>query len=213
MDKALANMRREYSLAELARDSVASDPFQQFERWFQEAQNAQVLEANAMSLATADSQGMPSVRVVLLKDVDRNGFTFYTNYESNKAKDLAENPRAAAVFFWRELERQVRISGSIEKIPTAVSQAYFHSRPRDSQIGALASRQSQTVDNRESLDQQFQSLREQYQDKDIPMPDYWGGYRIIPEQFEFWQGRSSRLHDRLRYRLSDGNWLIERLQP
>jgi pyridoxamine 5'-phosphate oxidase len=213
MKQPLAAMRRDYSLAELSTESVDTDPIRQFERWFEEARNAEVLEPNAMSLATADNHGIPSVRVVLLKDFDQAGFVFYTNYQSDKARELAQNPHAAVVFLWRELERQVRISGSVEKVPAAMSQAYFRSRPRGSQIGALASDQSRVVASRQLLDQRFQAIGEQYKETDIPMPEHWGGYRLIPQQLEFWQGRASRLHDRLRYRRSAEGWLLERLEP
>lgn len=215
MSQSLADMRRDYSLAELSRQSVADDPFEQFGRWFQEAQAAQVLEPNAMSLATADKNGVPSVRIVLLKGFDQDGFVFYTNYQSDKARELAENSHAAVVFLWRELERQVRISGTVGKVSQAMSQDYFRSRPRGSQIGALASSQSRVVANRELLDQRFQAIDEQYRDSAIPMPEHWGGYCLMPLQLEFWQGRRSRLHDRLRYRRVERgeSWITERLEP
>ena len=214
MSSTLSELRRDYALASLARDSIDTDPFRQFEHWFQEALKAEVLEPNAMTLATVDAQGHPSARIVLLKRVDSNGFVFFTNYQSSKGQQLAANPQAALVFFWKELERQVRIEGRVEKISRAESERYFQSRPRGSQIGAAASNQSQVVANRTVLEARFQDLEARYAEQDIPTPAHWGGYRLTPDLLEFWQGRRNRLHDRLRYRLLDsGDWSIERLEP
>ena len=214
MSSTLSELRRDYALASLARDSIDTDPFRQFEHWFQEALKAEVLEPNAMTLATVDAQGHPSARIVLLKRVDSNGFVFFTNYQSSKGQQLAANPQAALVFFWKELERQVRIEGRVEKISRAESERYFQSRPRGSQIGAAASNQSQVVANRTVLETRFQDLEARYAEQDIPTPAHWGGYRLTPDLLEFWQGRRNRLHDRLRYRLLDsGDWSIERLEP
>lgn len=214
MSSTLSELRRDYALASLARDSIDTDPFRQFEHWFQEALKAEVLEPNAMTLATVDAQGHPSARIVLLKSVDSNGFVFFTNYQSSKGQQLAANPQAALVFFWKELERQVRIEGRVEKISRAESERYFQSRPRGSQIGAAASNQSQVVANRTVLETRFQDLEARYAEQDIPTPAHWGGYRLTPDLLEFWQGRRNRLHDRLRYRLLDsGDWSIERLEP
>ncbi|MCB1717050.1 MAG: pyridoxamine 5'-phosphate oxidase [Candidatus Competibacteraceae bacterium] len=214
MSSTLSELRRDYALASLARDSIDTDPFRQFEHWFQEALKAEVLEPNAMTLATVDAQGHPSARIVLLKSVDPAGFVFFTNYQSSKGQQLAANPQAALVFFWKELERQVRIEGRVEKISRAESERYFQSRPRGSQIGAAASNQSQVVANRTVLETRFQDLEARYAEQDIPTPAHWGGYRLTPDLLEFWQGRRNRLHDRLRYRLLDsGDWSIERLEP
>ena len=214
MSSTLSELRRDYALASLARDSIDTDPFRQFEHWFQEALKAEVLEPNAMTLATVDAQGHPSARIVLLKSVDPAGFVFFTNYQSSKGQQLAANPQAALVFFWKELERQVRIEGRVEKISRAESERYFQSRPRGSQIGAAASNQSQVVANRTVLETRFQDLEARYAEQDIPTPAHWGGYRLTPSLLEFWQGRRNRLHDRLRYRLLDsGDWSIERLEP
>ena len=214
MSSTLSELRRDYALASLARDSIDTDPFRQFEHWFQEALKAEVLEPNAMTLATVDAQGHPSARIVLLKSVDPAGFVFFTNYQSSKGQQLAANPQAALVFFWKELERQVRIEGRVEKISRAESERYFQSRPRGSQIGAAASNQSQVVANRTVLETRFQDLEARYVEQDIPTPAHWGGYRLTPDLLEFWQGRRNRLHDRLRYRLLDsGDWSIERLEP
>ncbi|MEZ5591242.1 MAG: pyridoxamine 5'-phosphate oxidase [Gammaproteobacteria bacterium] len=214
MSSTLSELRRDYALASLARDSIDADPFRQFEHWFQEALKAEVLEPNAMTLATVDAQGHPSARIVLLKSVDPTGFVFFTNYQSNKGQQLAANPQAALVFFWKELERQVRIEGQVKKISRAESEHYFQSRPRGSQIGAAASNQSQVVANRATLEARFQDLEARYGEQDIPTPAHWGGYRLTPALLEFWQGRRNRLHDRLRYRLLDsGDWTIERLEP
>lgn len=214
MSKSLAELRHEYALGALSKADVDPDPIKQFQRWLQEAIDAQLPEPNAMTLATADRTGRPYARVLLLKDCDADGFGFFTNYHSDKGRQLAENPHAALVFLWLELERQVRIEGTVAKIPGAESEAYFRSRPRESRLGSLASRQSQIVASRQVLDERFQRLAAQYPDDNIPMPHHWGGYRVRPELLEFWQGRHGRMHDRLRYRLrKDGDWLLERLEP
>jgi pyridoxamine 5'-phosphate oxidase len=214
MSKTLAELRHEYALGALRKADVDPDPIRQFQRWLQEAIAAQLPEPNAMTLATADRTGRPYARVVLLKDCDASGFVFFTNYRSDKGRQLTENPRAALVFLWLELERQVRIEGAVGKIPPAESEAYFRIRPREGRLGALASRQSQVVASREILDQRYQQLDAQFPDDNIPMPSQWGGYRVKPDLLEFWQGRHGRMHDRLRYRLQPGGvWLLERLEP
>ena len=214
MSQSLAELRHEYALGALNKAEVDLDPLKQFQRWLQEAINAQLPEPNAMTLATADRTGRIYARVVLLKDCDANGFVFFTNYRSDKGRQLAENPRAALVFLWLELERQVRIEGTVSQIPPTESEAYFRSRPRESRLGALVSRQSQVVASRQILDERFQLLDAQYPDDNIPMPNHWGGYQVRPEMLEFWQGRHGRMHDRLRYRLQKGgDWLLERLEP
>ena len=190
------------------------DPFSQFGRWFDEAQHAGLVEPNAMTLATASRDGMPSARMVLLKGYDARGFVFYTNYESAKARDLESNPRAALVFWWGALQRQIRISGSVGRVDTAESDAYFASRPLGSRLGAIASRQSSVLDGRETLEKMVQELTTRYDGAEVPRPAHWGGYRLAPHSIEFWQGRADRLHDRLRYRRDGGNeWHIERLSP
>ncbi|CDH46743.1 pyridoxamine 5'-phosphate oxidase [Candidatus Contendibacter odensensis] len=214
MSNAIADLRQEYAMGALNEAEVHSDPLQQFQRWFGEAIAAQLPEPNAMTLATADRTGRPYARVVLLKECDADGFIFFTNYRSDKGRQLAENPHAALVFLWLELQRQIRIEGTVSPIASAESEAYFRSRPRESRLGALASRQSQIVASRQILDQRFQQLEAQYPDDNIPMPNHWGGYRVQPEMLEFWQGRHGRMHDRLRYRRSaEGRWLLERLEP
>ena len=214
MSQSIAELRQEYALGALSETEANPDPLQQFQRWFGEAITAQLPEPNAMTLATADRTGRPYARVVLLKDCDADGFVFFTNYRSDKGRQLAENPHAALVFLWLELQRQIRIEGTVSPISSAESEAYFHSRPRESRLGALASRQSQVVASRQILDQRFQQLEAQYPDDTIPMPNQWGGYRVQPEMLEFWQGRRGRMHDRLRYRRpAEGRWLLERLEP
>lgn len=214
MDTSLADIRKEYTQSGLSEADADPNPFQQFQKWFDQALAAQLLEPNGMTLATTTPDGKPSARIVLLKNFDKRGFVFYTNYESHKGQELAQNPQAALVFWWPELERQVRIEGRVEKVSDAESDAYFHSRPLGSQLGAWASEQSQAIDSREVLEHRLQELKEKYQDREIPRPSHWGGYRVIPELVEFWQGRPSRLHDRLQYRrLENGSWLIERLSP
>ena len=210
----LAEIRKDYRQQGLGEGDVDSDPFRQFRVWFDDAVNAGLLEPNAMTLATASRDGRPSARMVLLKGFDERGFVFYTNYESRKGRDLVETPYAALIFFWGDLERQVRIEGTVERVATEESDLYFHSRPEGSQIGAVASHQSQVIASREVIEQRVAELSEEYAGREIPRPAYWGGFRVVPESIEFWQGRPNRLHDRLRYRREDdGVWVIERLSP
>ena len=192
---------------------VAADPIKQFERWYQEAIEAEVPEPEAMTLSTATRGGQPNARVVLLKGQDRRGFVFYTNYQSRKAEELAENARACLLFYWLPLKRQVRIEGTVTKISADESEAYFRTRPLGSQLGAWASNQSEVVESRAVLESRFAELAQKFGDH-VPRPPHWGGYRVTPTEMEFWQGRENRLHDRLRYRLQkDGGWRIERLGP
>lgn len=198
----------------LTRKNVDPNPFKMFEQWFQEASEAEPVLPEAVSLATATREGRLSSRMVLLKDFDETGFVFYTNYESRKGMELAENPNAALVFYWRQLERQICITGTVSKVSREESEAYFRTRPRGSQIGALTSSQSQVVASREVLEKRFQQLMAEYEGREIPLPSYWGGYRLSPDTIEFWQGRSDRLHDRFLYkRQSGGPWQLERLSP
>jgi pyridoxamine 5'-phosphate oxidase len=210
----LAALRQDYSQRGLRRTDLAADPLVQFNVWLAEAQTRQILEPNAMTLATVDAAGQPWTRTVLLKICDARGFTFFTNYEGAKARHLAANPCAALTFWWGALERQVNITGSVEKTSVVESEAYFHSRPASSQLGAWASAQSETVADRAQLEAQFSAALEKYGEAEIPLPPHWGGYRLAPRTIEFWQGRRSRLHDRFRYTLQrDGAWKIERLAP
>jgi pyridoxamine 5'-phosphate oxidase len=210
----LSDLRREYALAGLKESDLDPNPFKQFDCWFQQALAAGLPEPNAMTLATATPDGRPSARVVLLKGFDERGFVFFTSYESQKGRELSANPLAALVCYWVELERQVRINGGVSKVSGEESEAYFRSRPLGSQLGAWASRQSQVVGGRKILEERLDKLTQEYQSKPIPLPPYWGGYRVAPETIEFWQGRPNRLHDRLRYTLQSNNqWLIERLSP
>ena len=213
MTQFLADLRQNYTLEQLNETDVDPDPIKQFQRWFDQAIAAELPEPNAMTLATATSDGIPSARIVLLKGLDERGFAFYTNYESRKGQELAENPQAALVFLWTLLERQVRVEGRVEKVAAAETDAYFLSRPLTSRLGAWASNQSRVIPDREVLEQRFAELKATYADENVPRPPQWGGYRVIPHQIEFWQGRTSRLHDRLCYRLKQGNWLVERLAP
>jgi pyridoxamine 5'-phosphate oxidase len=210
----LSDLRQEYTLAGLKESDLDPNPFKQFDTWFQQALAAGLPEPNAMTLATATLDGKPSARIVLLKGLDERGFVFFTNYESQKGRELSANPQAALVCYWIELERQVRINGRATCVSATESEEYFRSRPLGSQLGAWASQQSQVVDGRETLEDRLEQLTQEYQSKPIPLPPYWGGYRVAPDMLEFWQGRPNRLHDRLRYTLQPGNkWLIERLSP
>jgi pyridoxamine 5'-phosphate oxidase len=210
----LADLRTEYSLAGLAEKDVARDPFRQFEKWFQEAEAAKIHEPNAAVLATAGKDGRPSARMVLLKGVDGRGFVFYTNYESRKGRELEVNPRAAYLFPWVALERQVIVEGAVTKVAREESEAYFHSRPRASQLAAWASAQSAIIPGRGALEESMKEVEKKYSGVEAPLPPNWGGFRIVPDSVEFWQGRRSRLHDRLRYRREgSGAWIVERLSP
>jgi pyridoxamine 5'-phosphate oxidase len=214
MDTTLANLRQEYSQQSLDRADVLPDPVAQFERWFTDTQQAQIHEPNAMHLATVSANGHPSGRVVLLKGIEGGSFLFYTNFRSQKGQHLLRHPYAALTFFWPELERQVRIEGSVSQLSDEQSTAYFHSRPRGSQLGAWVSPQSEVIADRSVLEQRQHALAEQYADQPIPRPPHWGGFALHPDRLEFWQGRPSRLHDRLRYRqLDDNTWIMERLVP
>ena len=209
----LSSLRKEYSRHSLDEADVDLNPFAQFNVWFQHAQNAGLPEPNAMALATAAIDGKPSARMVLLKGFDERGFVFFTNYEGRKSLELLQSSHAALLFYWPELERQVRIEGAVEKTTRKESEEYFQTRPLESKLSAWASRQSSVIPGRGILEQKMADLREKYRDQEIPAPPSWGGYRVQPAAFEFWQGRANRLHDRIRYTLEGGVWTIERLSP
>jgi len=233
----IADLRREYNLMGLRRSDLDANPIIQFQRWFDQATGARAggrfrkffigiyksvfllggnppVDVNAMTLATADKQGKPSARVVLLKGVDERGFIFFTNYESRKAQELTENPQAALVFYWPDLERQVCVAGQVSRLAREESEAYFITRPRGSRLAAWASKQSETVRDRAALEEKWKQLEKQYPGQEVPMPPYWGGYVLSPDRIEFWQGRANRLHDRFRFTKNpDKSWQIERLSP
>jgi pyridoxamine 5'-phosphate oxidase len=225
MSNEIADIRKDYKLASLEEADVAANPIDQFTRWWNEAVASQIDEVNAMTLATANAAGVPAARIVLLKGYNPNGFIFFTNYESDKGKNLAQNPHAAIVFFWKELERQIRIEGTVEKVSAAESDRYFNSRPASSRIGAWASPQSAVIENRTVIEQNVERYSSIFANDSIERPDHWGGYIVKPTSIEFWQGRSSRLHDRIKYTLENSaynaatdtrtelNWKIERLAP
>ena len=214
MHKAIADIRKEYASETLLERDVAANPMQQFQKWWEQVLASHIDEPNAMTLATASADGLPSARIVLLKGFDERGFVFYTNYNSVKGLQLEENPKACLIFFWKELERQVRIVGLVEKVPAEESDAYFHSRPLGSRIGAWTSPQSQVISNREWIEAEFEKRKAEFGEGPVPRPPHWGGYLVKPVLVEFWQGRFSRLHDRIQYSPGEaGNWTTERLAP
>lgn len=209
----IAAYRREYMREGLHRDNLHENPLSQFEQWFKEACTADIVDANAMTLATVSTKGKPTLRTVLIKTFDQNGFVFYTNYSSQKAQQIDENPNVALLFPWTELERQIEITGVAERVSTAESMKYILSRPRGSQLGAWVSHQSNEISTRKVLQGRLDSLMQKFKEGEIPVPDFWGGYRVIPETIEFWQGRENRLHDRFEYTRAQGEWDIKRLAP
>jgi pyridoxamine 5'-phosphate oxidase len=214
MDEKPAEIREEYTRKALMESDMEPDPTRQFDIWWHEAVEAKIIEVNAMTLATASADGIPSARTVLMKGFSEKGFIFFTNYNSFKGQQLSENPKACLLFFWKELERQVRITGIVEKLSSEESNVYFQSRPRASQVGAVASPQSQVIESRQWLDEKYKEAFEQFENTTVQRPSHWGGYLVTPVIIEFWQGRPGRLHDRIQYSLSDdGNWKIERLAP
>jgi pyridoxamine 5'-phosphate oxidase len=214
MNISIADLRLNYTLSGLSETDINSNPFEQFQLWFEQAVAAQIREPNAMTLATATTEGKPSARIVLLKGFDERGFVFYTNYDSLKGRQLIDNPYAALVFLWDDLERQVRIEGRVEKVNSEESDTYYYSRPFGSQLGAWVSNQSEIIASREVLEKRLEEFSTKYQSETIKRPSYWGGFRVIPAEIEFWQGRPNRLHDRLRYCQNDRrDWTIDRLAP
>jgi pyridoxamine 5'-phosphate oxidase len=213
MNQAIADIRKDYKLKSLQEEDVQKDPIEQFSSWWNEAVTSQIDEVNAMTLATATKTGLPSARIVLLKGFNADGFMFFTNYLSKKGKELAENPNAAVVFFWKELERQVRIEGNVEKVSEEISADYFITRPVASQIGAWSSEQSTVIESRKVIEENVIRYQQKFGKRSIPKPPYWGGYILKPVKVEFWQGRRSRLHDRILYTKQNEEWKIERLAP
>ncbi len=214
MHKDLADMRREYRIKPLNREDLDPDPYRQFDRWFNEATKVEAMDANAMSIATATADGQPSIRTVLLKYYDATGFVFYTNLDSRKAVEIAANPQVALLFYWHELHRQVKITGVATKISAADTLRYFSRRPRDSQLGAWVSQQSSIISARSILENKFAEMKMKFANGEVPLPSFWGGYRVKPACMEFWQGRESRLHDRFRYQETETNrWTVDRLAP
>lgn len=211
--KSINNLRREYKLNKLSEKTVQQDPLNQFEKWFKEVLKVGLIEPNAMILATADNKAKPSVRVVLMKEYGREGFTFFTNYNSRKGQNLSDNSHASILFFWAELERQVRVEGLIKKISRTESKKYFDTRPLESRLAAWTSEQSKMIPGRDYLEAKFQIFKRQFKGRQIPVPPDWGGFRLVPEYFEFWQGRESRLHDRICYKKVTKKWKIFRLSP
>ncbi|ARU58191.1 pyridoxamine 5'-phosphate oxidase [Oleiphilus messinensis] len=212
----IGSLRREYMSQGLNREDLAANPVDQFERWFTQASEADIIDPNAMTLATVNAEGQPSARTVLLKLFDYEGFVFFTNYGSRKAKDLKDNDKVALLFPWLQLNRQIRIEGCARKISSAESFKYFSTRPRGSQLGAWCSQQSEVISSRQFLEMSLAKMTEKFKDGEVPLPDFWGGYRVIPEKIEFWQGRENRLHDRFVYRHDENeknNWQINRLAP
>jgi pyridoxamine 5'-phosphate oxidase len=209
----ISEIRKEYLLRELSRKTLHTDPFVQFRLWLDEAIKAEIPEPTAMALATCSLGGIPSCRMVLLKEIDETGLTFFTNMESRKARDIFENPQVSALFWWRELERQVIVKGKAEVVSREQTGHYFKKRPRKSQLGSLASRQSKVLASRKVLEEEYERLAKEYENEEVPLPPFWGGFKIVVRSFEFWQGRESRLHDRFEYHLEGNKWKIERLSP
>jgi len=209
----LSDLRQSYTKGRFSEEDLADSPFDQFEHWFRQAADSKLDEPNAMCLASADAEGRPSTRVVLLKDVSEKGLTFYTNYESRKARELDANPHASANFLWLPLQRQINVTGRVERVSKAESLKYFLSRPFGSRLGAWTSPQSKVISSRQILEMKLDQMKRKFADGEVPLPDHWGGYRIVPETFEFWQGRPNRLHDRFLYTRTDGGWTVDRLAP
>ncbi|WP_138430411.1 pyridoxamine 5'-phosphate oxidase [Fodinibius saliphilus] len=206
-------IRRDYAGEELSKSAVKDDPIAQFKEWFEQALSADLLDANAMTLATVSDSMQPSSRIVLLKGIEERGFRFYTNYSSQKGEELKQNPKASLCFYWAPLSRQVRIQGKVERLSPEISESYFKQRPRPSQIGAWASKQSNEVESRKELESKFEELKEHFEGQEVPLPDFWGGYLLVPDRVEFWQGRPSRLHDRICYKKEAEEWKLSRLAP